>query len=414
MNFKSIIILSLLLSSSGCELRAKRTAPELSGQTLTVSVLKPIEAVVSGVTDPLVTTKETKIASQADIDGRVQKAQFVSGQKGWAITSKSLFTTSDGSTSWRQLPFRPPVDSRIMSLFFADELRGWLVVTKQIYTERYGLGNSSQLLATKDGGTTWHEQANLKQEVRIADIHFFDANHGLAVGSKTIDQPREQGPPYEEIAAWKTVNGGDVWTEISEVLKGTLRGETASANDSGWNVRWLSSNQILLLTKYGQILKTSDQGASWQTLARFKDERPNGVVSSTGYYKLVLNTEKNINIIAGALGNEGYWGNLVSAEDKSWVSYELTLLPIFDATFLSKDEVLACGMDMKSANEKQKATTVGVILYSQDHGKSWTPIYRSNVQENFISLSRVEGNTFYAVSDIGRVVAFSFPPAGAD
>ncbi|HKR23596.1 MAG TPA: hypothetical protein VJS17_13425, partial [Pyrinomonadaceae bacterium] len=281
---------------------------------------------------------------------------------------------------------------------------------KQIYTERYGLGNSSRVLATRDGGRTWHEQADLTQEVRISDICFIDANHGLAVGSKTIDRPRDQGPPYEEIAAWKTDNGGDAWTEISDTLKTALNGAKISSNDSGWNIHWLSSTQILLLTKYGKILKSLDQGTTWEPIARLEDERPNGQVSSTGYYKLVLNTEKNVSVIAGALGDEGYWGNLVvTGEDKSWASYELPLFPIFDATFLSRDEILASGMDMKSASENRKATTVGVILHSQDHGKSWTPIYRSSVQENFISLSRVGNNTFYAVSDKGRVVMFSFP-----
>ncbi len=410
MTCKSIILLWLLLSFNGCELSTQRTAPETSGQPLTVSVLKPIEAVVSEPKDPLFQAKETRIVSPADRDGLIHQAQFVNEQKGWAITSKSLFSTSDGATSWRRLPFRAPIDSRIASLFFVDEAMGWLVITKQIYTERYGLGNSSQLLATRDGGTTWQEQANLTQEVRIKDICFFDTNYGLAVGSKTIDRPRDQGPPYEEIAAWKTDNGGEVWTEISDTLKTALNSVTASATDSGWSIRWLTSTEILLLTKHGKILKTLDQGASWQTIARFKDERPHGEVSSTGYYKLILNTEKNVSVIAGALGDEGYWGNLVvTGGDKSWASYELPLIPIFDATFLSKDEILAAGMDMKSASEKRKATTVGVILHSRDHGRSWTPIYRSSTQENFISLARVGSNTFYAVSDIGRVVIFSFP-----
>ena len=410
MTCKSILILWLLFPLSGCDLKTQRTSAEVSSQTLAVSVLKPIEAVVTEPKDPLLQTKESRIVSQADRDGLIQRAQFVNEQTGWAITEKSVFITSDGTTSWRRLPFQAPNESRVASLFFVDEATGWLAVTKQTSTERYGQGNSSQVLATRDGGSTWQEQANLTEEVKINDISFFDANHGLVVGSKMIDQPREQGPPYVEIAAWRTNNGGKVWTEISDTLKTALNSARVSANDSGRDIQWLSSTQILLLTKHGKILKTLDQGTTWQAIARFEDERPHGLVSSTGYYKLILNTENNISVIAGALGDEGFWGNLVvTGKDKSWASYELTLIPIFDATFLSNDEILASGMDMKSASEKRKATTVGVILHSQDHGRSWTPIYRSNVQENFISLSRVGNNTFYAVSDIGRVVMFSFP-----
>lgn len=411
MNLKSILILSVLLASWGCELRANRTAPESRTQRVPVSLLKPIEAPVHEASGRVVQVMETRIPTQAGVDDQIRQALFVDELHGWASTSESLFSTTDAGESWRRLSFKAPTDSRIASFFFVDETRGWLVVTKQIHTERYGLGNSSQLLATTDGGNTWKEQASLADEVTINEIRFFNANEGLAVGARTIDQPREQGPPYEQIAAWKTTNGGEVWTEISDFLRTTLKNETNSDNDSGRSIRWLSSAEILLLTKYGRILNTSDQGATWQATASLKDERPQGEVSSVGYYKLMLNPEQKINVIAGAMGNEGYWGNfVVNGDDKSWTSYELTLRPIFDGMFLSKDEILACGMDMKSDGEKQKPTTRGVILHSLDHGRSWTTVYRSNAREAFISLSNVGNNRFYAVSDTGTVLSFELHP----
>ncbi|HEU4507092.1 MAG TPA: hypothetical protein VFR78_02550 [Pyrinomonadaceae bacterium] len=332
------------------------------------------------------------------------RAQFVNEQTGWAGTSKSLYKTSDTGTTWERLAFEVPDQSWISSFFFIDESKGWLSVTKQIPTERYGLGNSSQILVTNNGGKTWNLQTNLMSEARVKVIRFSNENYGLAIGARIIDQPVNHGAPYDEMLILSTDNGGATWIDISEPAKTALK----SRSDSGWAIHSQSVNEVFLLTANGRVLHTSDRGKTWNNIAKFKDERPGGVVSSTAYYKLFLSPEKRIRVIGGAIGDEGYWGDLiVNNKDGSWISYELVLRPIWDAVFLSEDEVLACGVEMRGAGDERKLPRVGIILHSLDSGKTWTPLYRSQAKETFINLTKVGEKKFHAVSDAGTLVKFS-------
>jgi hypothetical protein len=86
-----------------------------------------------------------------------------------------------------------------------------------------------------------------------------------------------------------------------------------------------------------------------------------------------------------------------------WTSYELIRISFRDAIFLSDNELVVCGRETKTQQERMQSPlpAVGIILYSLDRGKSWAPIYRSKENETFISLTRVKGNSFYALSDTG-------------
>jgi photosystem II stability/assembly factor-like uncharacterized protein len=325
-------------------------------------------------------------------------------------TDKLLYGTSDGGHKWSRLTFDPGEEARISSFTFIDESRGWLAVTKHIYTERYGLGNSSQIWSTNDGGNSWIKQADLFNEVELKQVSFLNPGTGLAIGAHIVDQPASQGPPYAEILVLKTDDGGKTWTDISEGVKTEVKKQSGSAGEYGWNLYWSSESDIVMLTKYGRIIQSSEGRKTWKTIAKFQDERPNGMVSSVGYNKLVFDTEHRLRIIAGASGDEGYWGNLVTkGEDNSWISYELKLMPIFDAVFLSKDEVIACGQKIRSWGEKSTPAVVGIVVHSSDGGKSWNLVYQSKVSEAFISLTKFNDRKFYAVSDAGTLLKFALP-----
>ena len=393
-----VVLLTVTICVS-CELKAKRNG---SSERADISVvLRPIKASLNE-RNAEISVKETRIVPKSDLAGSFELAQFVNEQYGWVSTQKILYKTSSAGITWEPLPIQVPEYSYVSSFFFTDELHGWLVLGKQVFTERYGLGNSSQILTTIDGGKTWSEQAIFPDEVRIREIRFFNASDGFAVGGRMVDQPVNQGPPYEEIFVLKTDNGGKAWSNISDVIKTTMRAEDGSIGDSGRSIHWQSQTQTFLLTRDGRIIATHDQGKTWRTTSKLKDERPEGWVSSTGYYKLISDTDKQLRVIAGAMGDEGSWGDLVVKDNtNSWTSYELNLTPILDAVFLSRNEVLACGMEIRSQTDKRTPSVVGIVLHSLDCGKSWTPIYRSKLKEMFISLTRISEKEFYAVSDAG-------------
>jgi photosystem II stability/assembly factor-like uncharacterized protein len=369
--------------------------------------LRPINAVIHEVEDPI-QAQQTRITSASA--GQFTQAVFVNERRGWGSTNKLLYGTADGGLKWSRLAFTAGEDSRISSFTFIDEARGWLAVTKQIYTERYGLGNSSQIWSTNDGGNSWNKQADFLNEVRIKQIKFVNAENGFAIGGRAIDRPPSQGPAYDEILVLQTTDGGRVWTDISEGAKTEIKKQSGTTADHGWDIESPLSTDMFMLTKNAAVIQSSDRGKTWKTIAIFKDERPEGFVSSVGYYKLVFDTEQRLRIIAGAHGDEGYWGNLITrGEDNAWMSYELRLRPIYDAIFLSKDEVVACGEERRTSNDKRTPAVVGTILHSVDGGKSWTLLYRSKAKESFISLIQFNDRKFYAVSDGGTLLKFALP-----
>lgn len=401
---KYIISLTLLCLGLSCGLEPNRV-PVGSNQAGKTVVLRPIEAQLTKSGNAVVNVSEALIISPGERAGSIRNAQFVTGKKGWVNSNGFLYRTLDGGASWSQLSFPLDQESIISSFTFTDESRGWLAVTKQRYTDRYGLGNSSQIWATIDGGNSWHKQADFYDEVIVSQLSFLTPNDGFAIGARVIDQPREHGPAFDEILIFSTSDGGRVWTDSSHALKEEIRKQTGSTGEHGSSIHWRSPTDGFLLTKSGRIIQTSDRGKTWKTIVKLEDERPNGYVSSVGYYKLVFDTAQRVRVIAGAWGDEGYWGDFITnGEDNSWRSYELLRTPIYDAVFLSKDEILACGETLASRDGKRPAS--GIILHSTDSGKSWQVVYRSERTESFVSLTKVNNREFYAVSDKGTFLRF--------
>ena len=400
------IALTLLCFGLSCGVEQNRAQLGSSRADTKTAVLRPLEARLSESSNSLVDVRETRIRSALN-NGSIRSALFVTGQKGWAHSGRSVFRTADGGATWSRLSFSVDERSEISSFTFADESRGWLAVTKQRYMERYGLGNSSQIWATNDGGDTWYKQADFPDEVILRQLSFLNANDGFAIGARMIDQSPDQGPPYAQILVLSTADGGGIWTDFSEGAKEEIRKQMGLPADYAFSLHWRSPTDGFLLTEWGRILQTSDQGKTWKTIVTFKDERPNGWVSSVGYYKLVFDTAQRIRILAGSIGDHGHWADfVVHGDDDSWRSYELRRHPISDAIFLSRDEVVACGQSIRAHNDNRNPPISGVILRSMDSGQNWEVIYRSKINETFVSLTKVNDREFYAVSDRGAFLRF--------
>lgn len=404
-----ILAALLVCYASGCVSRGQNEKPANS-RPQEITILRPVPAVLNEETHSAIEASETKVKGKAGEPFEFKRAHFVSASYGWALTDHALYRTTDGGKSWERLPQEPEADARFTSFFFVDESHGWLTAIKRIFTERYGLGNSSVIMVTGDGGRSWKLQASFPNEVEITEIRFFNADEGLAVGAQVIDSR----PPYDELLVLRTSNGGKEWNNISEAAKAVIKNEYGIPNDAGRHVEWASSSSAFLLTRYGKVISTTDGGKTWKLISSFKVERPDGLKSPTGMHKLALDPERRLRVIAGGMGVEtykGYWGEFVVDEDARWTSYEIDLTPIRDAVFLSDKDVLACGLNRRPWNEKSNSRLkdAGVILRSFDIGKSWQTIYRSRSYETFFFLTKARDNEFYALSDIGTFVRFRLP-----
>lgn len=370
-----------------------------------LTVLRPVPAVLNEGTYPTVDATETQIKGTPGPPFEFSRAKFISESHGWAMTSYSLYRTTDGGKNWERLSQQPENDSRFTAFSFVDESHGWLVIVKEDFADHYGVGISSVIMTTDDGGRSWNFQAGFKDEIQLNDIQFSNEKEGFAVGYKG---PEKQGNPGE-LFVLGTSNGGKQWQDISGSAKAAFKNQWGVAVDSGRHIQWTSSS-VLLLTQGGRVMSTMDHGKTWNTNVIFKYEGPDGFSSSTAYYKLALDPENRVRVLAGIMGDEGYRADFVVNEDGQWASYTVMRTPIRDAVFLSDKDVIACGLNVRTVIEKpRRFDDAGIILRSFDGGKSWQSIYRSKKFETFFYLTKVKDNLFYAVSDTGTFLRFTLP-----
>jgi photosystem II stability/assembly factor-like uncharacterized protein len=114
---------------------------------------------------------------------RLSSIHFVNAETGWATGNDSqengvLIRTTDGGATWRatrlqqkQLP---------TTVFFVDANNGWMGGTTA-FGEDAEEPLPSAIMATTDGGTTWHAQNNVP--VAIYDLFFLDGRNGWASGA---------------------------------------------------------------------------------------------------------------------------------------------------------------------------------------------------------------------------------------
>jgi photosystem II stability/assembly factor-like uncharacterized protein len=347
---------------------------------------------------PLANVSEKRVKGASNLDN----AQFLNRNDGWVASKKSLFRTSNAGESWDRIALSIPDTSYISYLFFMNPERGWLAVVNKANLERFGVGYSSKILSTTDGGSNWIEQSIFKDEVEIRSLKFVNSNEGFAIGSKVVGS----NPPYPELFIARTTDGGNTWRDVSDRVNLAIRDEFGKSNDYGADLHWITSTRLFLLTGLGRILSTSNSGETWSLISKFQDSR-----SQTGYQRLVSDNNEAIHVIAGTISNEGIWGSLLNRDqDSSWANLELPGIFVFDALFPAGSEVVACGgqyQELGGSNPTYSGRALpGVILHSRDGGETWAIVYRLKVNQPFVYVIQIEGNRFYAIGSDGTFLKF--------
>jgi photosystem II stability/assembly factor-like uncharacterized protein len=329
-------------------------------------------------------------------------AQFIDADKGWAADPDSIYKTTDAGRTWERLKVGLPPNSHITSFFFVNPEKGWLAAVARKETGRYGLGYSSRLMRTDDGGKTWAVQESLGDEVNLGRVEFVDPNVGFAIGNKVIDSK----PAYVEVFAARTTDGGRTWINISDRINSVVKNEYGVATDDAVDVYRSVSSRILLLTRLGRVVGSSDGGNSWRLDTQFEGEN-----LQTGYEKIESGGDGSLKILAGQSGDEGFRGNLIVEDSEhSLISYNIARTPLSDAVFLSDSEIIACGMGLQSTQHRGRAqndqSLAGVVLHSTDGGKTWSVIYRSKSGEAFVSITSIDSH-FYVIGQAGTLLKFT-------
>jgi photosystem II stability/assembly factor-like uncharacterized protein len=171
---------------------------------------------------------------------------FVNEDLGWAVgKGAAILKTSDGGVTWeyqRRGKVSAASNEWFYDVVFVDSLHGWCVGGKGAYPANQGI-----VLHTSDGGRSWSEQPFELTATTdwLFGVTFLDSTLGWVVGG-------EWGGVGVGGKIFKTVDGGNNWTELDIPTSKRLEGIAFADSLHGWAVG-----------TDGVILHTSDGGDSW-------------------------------------------------------------------------------------------------------------------------------------------------------
>jgi photosystem II stability/assembly factor-like uncharacterized protein len=147
------------------------------------------------------------------------------------FTNCEKLTEPLAQTSWH-LIYTAPSDAEYKDIFFVDKNYGWVV------------GNTSNILHTKDGGNTW-----ITQKVEDADriylncVYFKDRQTGMAVGS--------------DWSRTSTTDGGETWIDETQAPLPRLM-------LSWYSIFFIDSDYGWMTNSQSEVIYTRDGGLNWQ------------------------------------------------------------------------------------------------------------------------------------------------------
>ncbi len=217
-----------------------------------------------------------------------------------------------------------------------DTSAGALKTDRILFLDAVGIGNRiitvgerGKIFLSDDSGTSWREAPTPATETLTA-VHFFDAEHGWAVGHRGV--------------ALRTEDGGLTWQ------RGTL---DMDFDNSMFDVWFRTLNDGLALSMFGQIFVTEDGGRTWQSRFAVNDEEE----FDAHLYGITSLSDGTLFIAAEM-------GKLLRSEDggETWEMLDSPYIgSYFGIVHGSDDRVIAFGLR-------------GNAWRSDDRGKSWEKI----------------------------------------
>ncbi|MFH0886624.1 MAG: YCF48-related protein [bacterium] len=261
----------------------------------------------------------------------IKYIQFVDQKTGYlAGGSGIMFKTTDGGNSWKQL--RTKTQARINGISFIDANTG-LVAFGPAAGEYGAPSNPPVLRKTTDGGNTF---TDVSSGALVSRITMVDANNGYAFTA---------GDNWNILS--KTSDGGASWRNMKEAA-----GVNSDLND----LAVIDANTCVVVSKSGEVFKTTDGGNSWTTV-KVTIPTPTADVETELYAVKFINAKNGWvagkdNAVFKTTDGGATWAD-ISPKEK----FGLT-------TFFA--------IDAKSANEVMvTGNTAGVIMHTTNGGAKW-------------------------------------------
>lgn len=313
-----------------------------------------------------------------------------------AVTA-NLDVSTDLGRTWKMRFY----SSTFQRLCFVDTKHGWLV------------GAGGRIARTRDGGNNWIHSF-LPTDADINTVFFLDRHVGwLSAGF--FSHGLYGKPGQTQSTVWKTVDGGQTWKEIYQLINGIkgehISGETVyditfTSENEGWAVThgYLSKRLRQDLPhsgygpEYGRVLHTTNGGDTWQEvylgspLARIMYNR--GRFIAWGSSQIFLSDDGKRWERTASLGEGlriapldrnmmfavGYHGTSSKSADggKTWAAQKVALFKN-DQSFARLEAITFCDSRKgwcfgphTNTNSGQPVYDDGVF-FTEDQGETWKP-----------------------------------------
>ncbi len=183
--------------------------------------------------------------------GSLQSMRLLTGQVGWAASSRQIFWTTDAGLHWTDItPAMPSPTEKLASIFFLDSLRGWIL---RVDRDQATGAPQFDLASTASAGAGW--------SIARLDIPDLDPGRGLS-GQAWIDfvdalhgwvMVRMNGNTAVSIGALlATDDGGATWRSpaLDPPIAGPIHFVTSKRG-------WLAGGP------YDELYRTDDAGGTW-------------------------------------------------------------------------------------------------------------------------------------------------------
>jgi len=287
-----------------------------------------------------------------------------------------VLRTSDGGASWQKLS----VTSEQLDFRDIDA-----VDEQTAYLLSIGEGAASRIYKTNDAGRTWTLQFKNEEPKAFFDaMSFWDANRGIVVGD-SIDG---------KFCILTTDNGGKTWTRVAlRDLPPALENEGAFAA-SGTNIAVFRNGLAWIgmgAAAKARVLRTSDFGKTWNVA-----ETPLSSGKSAGIFSIAFRDAKHGVIVGGDYTKENEASDNLAITNDGGLTWQLmkglsgfrsVVAYVPGATTASLVAIGPSGSD-----------------YSNDDGRTWTPIAGAGFDTFSFVPGKAEGWGSGAKGAIGKLL----------
>lgn len=322
--------------------------------------------------------------------------------------SDTVYRTQDGGMQWYDVTPSGVTSDTAISGYFMDTSHAWVAATSPASGDSSTPPTSFTVYRTQDGGRTWDPSTSISISAGgTGTLDFVDSQHGWLLFSL------EAGMSHEEVALYRTTDGGIHWQQVS-LTSGTpgtstpgslplvcdKSGITFSDATTGWAGGACPGGKLFLYVTHdaGQTWKPvtlptpSDYPTDLYSQCKCAVSRPTFVTSQVGFVTVQIYEQSQHMILYATEDSGATWtlqdlpvtqvlggGPDVIDAAIGWLTDGQQLYVTHDAgdTWKPTGTLPSPGEDVRSLDAVDASTgwLLGQHLYvTHDAGQSWSPV----------------------------------------